>query len=94
MKITLAGIEFDELREFSKFVNDLDLLGLVQLRDPIKDKKGNILIKGENELLSDCAYNYTYSKATREEVTKYFPHEFEIDAHGGNDAGHVCPITN
>ncbi len=45
MKITLAGIEFDELREFSKFVNDLDLLGLVQLRDPIKDKKGNILIK-------------------------------------------------
>ena len=33
-------------------------------------------------------------KATREEVTKYFPHEFEIDAHGGNDAGHVCPITN
>ena len=56
--------------------------------------KGNILIKGENELLSDCAYNYTYSKATREEVTKYFPHEFEIDAHGGNDAGHVCPITN
>ena len=45
MKINLAGIEFDELREFSKFVNDLDLLGLVQLRDPIKDKKGNILIK-------------------------------------------------
>ncbi|MBP6740384.1 MAG: hypothetical protein KA146_10345, partial [Leptospiraceae bacterium] len=45
MKITLAGIEFDELREFSKFVNDLDLLGIVQLREPIKDKKGNILIK-------------------------------------------------
>jgi hypothetical protein len=39
MKITLAGIEFDELREFSKFVNDLDLLGIVQLREPIKDKK-------------------------------------------------------
>ena len=39
--------------------------------------KGNILIKGENELLSDCAYNYTYSKATREEVTKYFPNEFD-----------------
>ena len=36
----------------------------------------------------------TIRKATREEVTKYFPHEFEIDAHGGNDAGHVCPITN
>lgn len=45
MKITLAGIEFEELREFSKFVNDLNLLGIVQLRDPIKDKKGNILIK-------------------------------------------------
>lgn len=45
MKITLAGIEFDELKEFSKFVNDLNLIGIVQLRDSIKDKKGNILIK-------------------------------------------------
>lgn len=45
MKITLAGIEFDELREFTKFVNDLDLLGVVQLRESIRDKKGNILIK-------------------------------------------------
>jgi len=23
--------------------------------------------------------------ATREEIIKYFPHEFEVDAHGGND---------
>jgi hypothetical protein len=23
--------------------------------------------------------------ATREEIIKYFPHEFEIDSHGGND---------
>ncbi|HMV42976.1 MAG TPA: hypothetical protein PK079_21450 [Leptospiraceae bacterium] len=45
MKITLAGIEFDDLREFTKFVNDLDLLGIVQLRESIRDKKGNILIK-------------------------------------------------
>ncbi len=45
MKITLAGIEFEELKEFTMFVNSLDLFGAVQLRDSIKDKKGNILIK-------------------------------------------------
>lgn len=36
-------------------------------------------------------------KATREEVTKYFPNEFmppEIDAHGGNDKGFICPASN
>jgi hypothetical protein len=27
--------------------------------------------------------------ATREEIIKYFPHEFEVDAHGGNDIPQV-----
>jgi hypothetical protein len=45
MKITLAGIEFDKLNEFSKFATELDLFGVIQLTDPIKDKKGSILIK-------------------------------------------------
>jgi len=27
--------------------------------------------------------------ATREEIIKYFPHEFEIDTHGGNDIPQV-----
>jgi hypothetical protein len=27
--------------------------------------------------------------ATREEIIKYFPHEFEIDSHGGNDIPQV-----
>jgi hypothetical protein len=27
--------------------------------------------------------------ATREEIIKYFPHEFEIDSHGGNDIAQV-----
>jgi hypothetical protein len=41
--------------------------------------------------------NYTFRKATREEVIKYFPNEFmppEIDAHGGNDKGFICPASN
>ncbi len=41
----MAGIEFNELREFAKFATELDLFGVVQLTDPIKDKKGSILIK-------------------------------------------------
>jgi hypothetical protein len=45
MKITLAGIEFTDLREFAKFANELELFGVLQLREPIKDKKGSILIK-------------------------------------------------
>jgi hypothetical protein len=54
MKITLAGIEFDELKEFTKFVNELDLFGVVQLRDPIKDKKGSILVK-DHVMIKDTA---------------------------------------
>jgi hypothetical protein len=27
--------------------------------------------------------------ATREEIIKYFPHEFEVDSHGGNDIPQV-----
>jgi hypothetical protein len=30
---------------------------------------------------SDAVFRH----ATREEIIKYFPHEFEIDSHGGND---------
>lgn len=45
MKITKEGIEFSELKEFSKFIVNLDLLGTIQLREALKDKKGNILIK-------------------------------------------------
>lgn len=45
MIISSEGIEFNELKKFSKFVSDLELLGTVQLRDALTDKKGNILIK-------------------------------------------------
>ena len=45
MKTTKEGIEFSDLKEFSKFITDLDLLGIIQLREALKDKKGNILIK-------------------------------------------------
>ena len=45
MKITKDGIEFSELKEFTKFIINLDLLGTIQLREALTDKKGNILIK-------------------------------------------------
>jgi hypothetical protein len=45
MIFSSEGIEFNELKKFSKFVSDLELLGTVQLRDALTDKKGNILIK-------------------------------------------------
>lgn len=45
MKITKEGIEFNELKEFSKFITNLELMGTLQLREALKDKKGNILIK-------------------------------------------------
>ncbi len=45
MIISSDGIEFNELKEFSKFISSLDLLGTIQLREALTDKKGNILIK-------------------------------------------------
>ncbi|HRG46502.1 MAG TPA: hypothetical protein PLX69_11115 [Leptospiraceae bacterium] len=45
MIISSEGIEFNALKEFSKFITDLELLGIVQLREALTDKKGNILIK-------------------------------------------------
>jgi hypothetical protein len=45
MIISSEGIEFNELKKFSKFVSELELLGTVQLREALTDKKGNILIK-------------------------------------------------
>jgi hypothetical protein len=45
MIISSEGIEFNELKEFSKFISSLDLLGTIQLREALTDKKGNILIK-------------------------------------------------
>jgi len=45
MKITKEGIEFNEFKEFSKFITNLELMGTLQLREALTDKKGNILIK-------------------------------------------------
>lgn len=45
MKISPKGIEFDNIKEFSKFVYDNDLIGIVQLTQPIKDNSGMILVK-------------------------------------------------
>ena len=33
-------------------------------------------------------------KATREEILKYFPHEFEIPTHGGNDIPNIPQVTD
>jgi hypothetical protein len=43
--ITPEGIQFKELKAFSRFIIDNDLYGNIQLTDPLKDKTGNILIK-------------------------------------------------
>lgn len=45
MYITSKGIEFNNLKEFSKFASDNNLVGFIQLKEAIKDKTGNILIK-------------------------------------------------
>jgi len=45
MYITSKGIEFNNLKEFSKFASDNNLIGVIQLKEAIKDKTGNILIK-------------------------------------------------
>ncbi|HMV45892.1 MAG TPA: hypothetical protein PKD50_25455, partial [Leptospiraceae bacterium] len=45
MKLSTEGIEFNDLKSFSNFISKLDLLGTVQLREALTDKKGNILIK-------------------------------------------------
>lgn len=45
MKINADGIEFNDLKSFSNFISRLDLLGTIQLREALTDKKGNILIK-------------------------------------------------
>ncbi|MCB1141977.1 MAG: hypothetical protein H7A24_04995 [Leptospiraceae bacterium] len=45
MIITSNGIEFTNLKEFSKFTYDNGLVGVIQLTEPIKDNGGNILIK-------------------------------------------------
>jgi len=43
--ITPEGIEFKDLKAFSRFIYDNDLIGVIQLLEPLKDKTGNILIK-------------------------------------------------
>lgn len=45
MKITTDGIEFNDLKNFTRFAYDNDLVGILQLSEPLKDKTGNILIK-------------------------------------------------
>jgi hypothetical protein len=45
MYITSKGIEFTNFQEFSKFTVDNNLVGIIQLKEAIKDKTGNILIK-------------------------------------------------
>jgi hypothetical protein len=52
-------------------------------------------IEGRGVCTEDCDYHNDFilykhrvksiRHATREEIIKYFPHEFEIDTHGGND---------
>lgn len=45
MIITPEGIQFKDVKTFSRFIADNDLLGNIQLTEPLKDKTGNILIK-------------------------------------------------
>jgi hypothetical protein len=51
------------------------------------------LMYGSGEL---CSIHKVKSirHATREEIIKYFPHEFEIDAHGGNDIPQLTDHPN
>lgn len=45
MKITSTGFEFEDFQNFKKFALDQELVGSIQLTEPILDKSGNILIK-------------------------------------------------
>jgi hypothetical protein len=54
MIISPTGIEFLNLKDFSKFSYDNSLVGVIQLAEAIKDKTGNILIK-ENVSVKEAA---------------------------------------
>ncbi|MCC5813285.1 MAG: hypothetical protein JJT78_00890 [Leptospira sp.] len=45
MKITSTGFEFNDFQNFKKFAVDQELVGSIQLLEPILDKNGNVLIK-------------------------------------------------
>ncbi len=71
MIISSEGIEFNELKKFSKFISDLDLLGTVQLREALTDKKGNILIK-------DLVYVRESSVKKLESIADQYTPSFKI----------------
>lgn len=45
MKITSTGFEFNDFQSFKMFAIDQELIGSIQLLEPILDKNGNVLIK-------------------------------------------------
>ena len=40
-----------------------------------------------------CEVDYI-RKATQKEILKYFPNEFEVPTHGGNDAAYIQEVTD
>ena len=71
MIISQEGIEFNELKAFSKFISNLELLGTIQLREALTDKKGNILIK-------DLVYVRESSIKKLESITDQYTPSFKI----------------
>lgn len=45
MRITKTGFEFNNFQSFKRFALDQELVGSIQLSEPILDKSGNVLIK-------------------------------------------------
>ncbi len=45
MKITSSGFEFNDFSSFKRFALDQELVGSIQLSEPILDRSGNVLIR-------------------------------------------------
>lgn len=54
MKIISGNLEFNHVQELSQFIVENNLIGLVQLAEPLKDKSGNVLIK-ENIIIKESS---------------------------------------
>ncbi|MBI3394665.1 MAG: hypothetical protein HY042_02405 [Spirochaetia bacterium] len=54
MKITADQLQFESLNELLSFSQDYELLGILELAEPVKDRSGNVLIK-ENVVVKESA---------------------------------------
>lgn len=72
MKISPEKLTFETLHEIQHFVNEHDLLGTLQLAEPVKDRSGNILIQ-EHVIVKESAFKKL------ETIQDQYDHIFVVD---------------